>query len=195
MVDGTLYLFDKRKWYTMVCETSWGQWRHQCWTFHLAATSQGLAYLGLPNQTEAEFFRWISLHLGKTPTTGKENEEMLRPYVAVLDQYLRGQIRVFDVPLDLHGTPFQKSVWKWLTKIPYGVTQSYGDVARGIGHPSAARAVAQAVGHNPISIIVPCHRVIGSNGRLVGYGGGLALKTDLLRLEGLTVENGRVNVV
>ena len=131
----------------------------------------------------------------QNPTTDKQNEEMLQPYIDVLEQYLRGRILVFDVPLKIHGSPFQKSVWKWLTKIPYGDTRSYGDVARGIGRPSAARAVAQAVAHNPISIIVPCHRIIDSNGRLVGYGEGLALKTHLLRLEGLTIENGRVKAV
>ncbi|PSR32458.1 MAG: cysteine methyltransferase [Sulfobacillus benefaciens] len=178
----------------MAGETAWGQWQHQGLTFHLAATEQGLAYLGLPNESEAEFYRWIALHLGITPSVGKHNEKMLTPYIDVLEQYMKGQIRVFDVQLDLHGTPFQKSVWTWLTQIPYGYTRSYGDVARGIGRPTAARAVAQAVGHNPIAIIVPCHRVIGSDGGLVGYGGGLALKTHFLRLEGLTVENGRVNL-
>lgn len=174
-------------------ETAWGQWQHQGWIFRLAATSQGLAYLGLPNQNESDFYRWIALHLGQTPTTEAQNEEVLQPYIDVLEQYFRGRIHVFDVRLDLHGTPFQKSVWKWLTQIPYGGTRSYADVARGIGRPTASRAVAQAVGRNPISIIVPCHRVIGSNGALVGYGGGLALKTEFLRLEGLTIENGRVN--
>lgn len=177
----------------MACETAWGQWQYQGGVFHLAATSKGLAYLGLPNETEAEFYRWMASHLGKLPTADQQNEEMLQDYIHVLHDYLEGRIRSMDMSLDLRGTPFQKSVWTWLKKIPYGSTRSYGEVARGIGRPSAVRAVAQAVGHNPISIIVPCHRVIGSDGRLVGYGGGLALKTHLLRLEGLTVENGRVD--
>ena len=85
--------------------------------------------------------------------------------------------------LDMSGTTFQRTVWKQLTAIPYGTTWSYGEVAAAIGRPSASRAVGHANGCNPVSIIVPCHRVIGSNGRLVGYGGGLDRKRALLALE------------
>ena len=98
-------------------------------------------------------------------------------------QYLRGQRQTFTLPLAPHGTAFQQSVWKALTQIPYGQTCSYKDIAIAIGNPKAVRAVGMANHHNPISFIIPCHRVIGADGSLVGYGGGLALKKRLLDLE------------
>ncbi|GAA4803280.1 methylated-DNA--[protein]-cysteine S-methyltransferase [Tomitella cavernea] len=100
-----------------------------------------------------------------------------------LGEYFAGERDRFTLPLAPHGTPFQLSVWDRLRAIPYGRTRSYADVAAQLGRPSAVRAVAAANGRNPISIIVPCHRVIGSDGRLVGYGGGLARKEFLLSLE------------
>ncbi len=102
-----------------------------------------------------------------------------------LDQYFAGQRREFDLPLRLHGTPFQRRVWQALVEIPYGVTWSYGELARRIDQPSASRAVGLANGRNPISILVPCHRVIGADGTLTGYGGGLERKQWLLAHEGL----------
>ena len=101
-----------------------------------------------------------------------------------LDEYFAGQRRVFTVPLSLTGTDFQKKVWYALADIPYGETRSYGDLARAIGHPGACRAVGGANHRNPVSIILPCHRVIGSDKSLTGYGGGLAIKEFLLKLEG-----------
>jgi methylated-DNA-[protein]-cysteine S-methyltransferase len=97
--------------------------------------------------------------------------------------YFAGDLRDFDLPLDMAGTPFQQRVWRALLKIPYGRTRSYSEIARGIGAPSAVRAVGAANGANPIAIVVPCHRVIGASGSLVGYGGGLPLKQRLLALE------------
>ncbi|MBS0325487.1 MAG: methylated-DNA--[protein]-cysteine S-methyltransferase [Proteobacteria bacterium] len=100
-----------------------------------------------------------------------------------LAEYFSGRRRSFDIPLDLVGTPFQIEVWRALLGIPYGETRSYAEEARQIGRPSAVRAVAAANGRNKISVIVPCHRVIGSDGSLTGYGGGLARKRWLLALE------------
>ena len=100
-----------------------------------------------------------------------------------LREYFDGQRQRFGIPLDLVGTPFQRRVWQALLAIPYGSTWSYGQQARHIGQPSATRAVAAANGQNKISLIVPCHRVIGSNGTLTGYGGGLPRKQWLLALE------------
>lgn len=100
-----------------------------------------------------------------------------------LDAYFAGALRSFDLPLDLQGTPFQLQVWRALLEIPYGETVSYGEQARRIGNPKGVRAVGLANGRNPISIIVPCHRVIGKNGSLTGYGGGLDRKRFLLELE------------
>jgi len=103
---------------------------------------------------------------------------------AALDQYFAGERRQFDVDLDLHGTPFQLSVWEQLRAIPYGTTISYSELARRIGRQDRVRAVGGAVGRTPIPIIVPCHRVIGADGSLTGYGGGLPRKRTLLEHEG-----------
>lgn len=100
-----------------------------------------------------------------------------------LDEYFAGTRRAFDFPYRLHGTPFQEKVWAALREIPYGETRSYKDIAEAIGHPKAFRAVGMANHANPLFIAIPCHRVIGANGSLVGYGGGLEMKKALLELE------------
>jgi methylated-DNA-[protein]-cysteine S-methyltransferase len=100
-----------------------------------------------------------------------------------LDAYFAGELTRFDLPLHAHGTPFERRVWDALVEIPYGETVSYGELARELGHPGAARAVGRANALNPIAIIVPCHRVIGANGKLTGYAGGLDVKRRLLDLE------------
>ena len=102
---------------------------------------------------------------------------------AQLDAYFAGTRTAFDLPLDFRGTDFQKSVWAALLTIPFGETRSYGDIARAIGQPTASRAVGAANGRNPISIIAPCHRVIGANGSLTGFAGGIEAKRLLLALE------------
>jgi methylated-DNA-[protein]-cysteine S-methyltransferase len=103
--------------------------------------------------------------------------------VEQLDGYFAGELVDFDMELDLRGTEFQRRVWQALLTIPYGETRSYGEIAEQIGAPGAARAVGLANGHNPIAIVVPCHRVIGASGSLTGYGGGLDRKRTLLELE------------
>ena len=100
-----------------------------------------------------------------------------------LEEYLRGERRTFDLPLNPSGTEFQQKVWKALKEIPYGETRTYQDIAVAIGNEKACRAVGLANNRNPISIIIPCHRVIGKDGSLVGYGGGLPIKDYLLKLE------------
>jgi methylated-DNA-[protein]-cysteine S-methyltransferase len=102
---------------------------------------------------------------------------------AELDAYLRGELAAFTFPVDLRGTAFQRGVWEQLRAIPYGEVRSYGDLARALGRASAVRAVGAANGANPVPVIVPCHRVIGSDGRLVGFGGGLDWKRRLLAVE------------
>ena len=125
------------------------------------------------------------------------DDSLLKLTADQLRQYFGGERRNFDLPLDLtSGTDFQQAVWRALLSIGYGDTCSYGDVARAIDRPNAVRAVGLAVGRNPVSLIVPCHRVIGANGSLTGYGGGLDRKTALLGLEGrqaqlLQVDAGR----
>ena len=105
-----------------------------------------------------------------------------------LNEYFSGRRREFALDLDVEGTPFQRTVWNALRTIPFGETRSYGDIARQIGNPDAVRAVGAANGRNPVSIVVPCHRVIGSNGKLTGFGGGLEAKAFLLSLEGMKGE-------
>ncbi|MGZ4787758.1 MAG: methylated-DNA--[protein]-cysteine S-methyltransferase [Terriglobales bacterium] len=114
----------------------------------------------------------------------KESEAALTATRRELDEYFAGRLRDFTVPLDLHGTDFQLRCWKALLEIPYGKTCSYADLARRVGSPRGFRAVGMANHDNPIPIIVPCHRVITSDHKLGGYGGGLDVKEKLLRLEG-----------
>jgi len=113
----------------------------------------------------------------------QEDAEPLRETIRQLRAYFAGELETFDVKLAPEGTPFQLSVWNRLCEIPYGETISYGELARRIGNPNASRAVGLANGSNPIPIVIPCHRVIGSNGKLTGYGGGLPIKEKLLALE------------
>ena len=131
--------------------------------------------------------RLISFAAGKhviRPQPGwKEDKKSFQETIRQLQAYFRGELQEFDLPLALEGTPFQVRVWQGLRAIRYGHTISYGQLAHQIGQPHAARAVGLANGSNPIPIIVPCHRVIGSNGNLTGYGGGLSIKQKLLSLE------------
>ncbi len=111
------------------------------------------------------------------------SERPFREPIRQLKEYFSGKRKTFKIRLAPQGTPFQHAVWQALRTIPYGHTTSYGQIAKAIGNPKAARAIGAANGHNPLSIIVPCHRVIGSNGTLVGYGGGLSIKEALLAHE------------
>ena len=112
-----------------------------------------------------------------------ESQEQLRSCEEQLNAYFCGDLREFTLPLDLSGTPFQVRCWEALQHIPYGSTWSYARLAEQVGSPRGFRAVGQANHHNPVAIIVPCHRVIGANGTLTGYGGGMSVKEALLRLE------------
>ena len=136
--------------------------------------------------SDADGLRWIDFANGNTQIdpTWHDNPAPLEETIRQLLAYFAGQLREFNVPLAPEGTPFQKNVWGHLCEIPYGETISYGVLARRTGNPKASRAVGLANGANPIPIIIPCHRVIGSNGKLTGYGGGLSIKEKLLALEG-----------
>ncbi len=115
----------------------------------------------------------------------KKETPLIKQAEKELREYFEGTRKVFTVPLSLKGTPFQMKVWEELRKIPYGETLSYGQIAENVGNPKAARAVGMANNKNPIMIIVPCHRVIGKNGKLVGYAGGVDIKEKLLKIEGV----------
>ena len=114
----------------------------------------------------------------------EDSPGQMRSYVKELEEYVAGERREFTFPLDLRGTDFQLACWHALLAIPYGETRTYADIARAVGKPNAFRAVGMANNRNPIAIVVPCHRVIASDGTLCGYGGGLDLKRKLLELEG-----------
>jgi len=138
------------------------------------ASSRGLAGLYLPGDRHGP---------GTPDVDWRRDDSAFLSLHSQLGAYFDGQPVSFDVPLDLVGTPFRKRVWEALRAIPYGMTTSYADIARRIGAPSAARAVGMANGRNPVAIIVPCHRVIGSNGAMTGYASGIANKCYLLELE------------
>jgi O-6-methylguanine DNA methyltransferase len=114
----------------------------------------------------------------------EESASAMRPYTRELEEYFAGERRAFTFALDLRGTDFQRACWRALLAIPYGETRSYGDIARAVGRPQGFRAVGMANNRNPVAIVVPCHRVIASDGTLCGYGGGLDVKRKLLELEG-----------
>jgi len=147
-------------------------------TYTLVSSSKGVVCVESAKEVQKRIVRWRrdGIHLRDD---GEYNALVARE----LGAYFAGKLRQFTVPLDLRGTAFQRQVWEALCDIPYGVTCSYGDVARALGKPKASRPVGQAIGRNPVAIIVPCHRVIGSDGGLTGYGGGLHIKRALLDLE------------
>jgi epoxyqueuosine reductase len=141
----------------------------------LAASAKGLVRLEFEGRMQE--FDPAATHL-------QESKEALAPYLRELEEYFSGQRRVFSFPLDLRGTEFQLKCWRALLDIPYGETRTYRDIAQAIGHPRAFRAVGMSNNRNPVAIVVPCHRVIASDGSLCGYGGGLDIKRKLLELEG-----------
>lgn len=148
---------------------------------HIAATAKGLAYVGSPHQPFADLEAWASRCFPGSPL--ERNDQALSSYIAELTAYLQGEQASSTPQFDVRGTPFQLAVWQALRAIPYGQTRSYADIAAGIGKPAAVRAVGTAIGANPVLIAIPCHRVIGKNGTLTGYRGGLEMKKRLLELE------------
>jgi methylated-DNA-[protein]-cysteine S-methyltransferase len=146
-------------------------WRSPLGQLLLAGDEHALRALHLPNR-HARGHDWMSA-----------GEPFARA-VEQLEEYFAGQRTAFDLPLAASGSPFEEAVWDAVAAIPFGETRSYGEVARAVGRPDRARAVGSANARNPMAIIVPCHRVIGSDGSLTGYGGGLERKRALLELEG-----------
>ncbi len=148
-------------------------------TYLLASSKKGVVCVKTEDRSETSLSRWEREGMGL-----KEDAEPNLELISQLDAYFTGKRRQFTVPLDLRGTSFQRQVWELLCDIPWGETRSYGQIAKALGRPKAARAVGRAVGTNPVSIVVPCHRIVGSDGSLTGYGGGLDRKVALLKLEG-----------
>lgn len=144
-------------------------------TLRLVASDTGLVAILWPNERPGR------VPLG--PTVADDAHPILVRAATQVDAYFAGKLRAFDVPLDFRGTDFQRSVWQALLTIPFGETRSYAQIAGQIGRPTASRAVGAANGRNPVSIIAPCHRVIGTSGALTGFAGGLEAKRLLLDLE------------
>jgi len=159
--------------------------------FLLAASDRGLCRVVFPNETQASFEAWLNEHY---PTYQLRNDQKKRlgPVIEQLQAYFAGHLKEFDLALDLQVTVFQRQVLMRVDQIPFGQTTSYGRISKKIGQPHAAQAVGAANGANPIPVIVPCHRVLGADGHLTGFGGGLPLKCELLRLEGHHIENNRL---
>lgn len=150
------------------------------WNVFMAATKKGLCYISTrPNKESVNYLR-------KTygDMTLEENKKVMKVYEDQLIEYINGERKVFDFSLSPKGTAFQKSVWDALIQIPYGKMFTYSDIAEKIGKPSAVRAVANAIGKNPILIVIPCHRVIRKNGELSGFREGVQVKERLLKMEG-----------
>ena len=146
------------------------------WCFVLLSSERGIRLIDLHGTSLSELSERLGVEIIQGGTkTASVNQE--------IEECLNGDRKTFSSPLDMKGTPFQIEVWNELLNIPYGETRSYGEIAAAVGRPRAARAVGAAIGANPLPIIVPCHRVIGKNGSLVGFGGGLRLKERLLLLE------------
>lgn len=165
---------DKNEMVETIVETTMGRVR-------IAATAQGICRMHIGERAE-------SLPSTRSIAGSREATEQARRHlekaVAQLHEYFAGKRKEFDLPLDLRGTQHQQRVWQGLLGIPFGKTLSYGELARRVGTPRAARAVGHACGSNPVWLVVPCHRVVGSDGSLHGYGGGLWRKQKLLELEG-----------
>lgn len=151
-------------------------------SFELYSVERALVAIGLPGDSSKTLAGWLRRYFDGVP--GEPAETRHQGYERQLIEYFEGRRRVFDLRYELLGTDFQKDVWNAVASIPYGRTSSYRDIAHLIGRPEASRAVGAANGANPIPIVIPCHRVIGANGSLTGYGGGLPLKRRLLALEG-----------
>ncbi len=147
-------------------------------TYILVSSQQGVVCVTTEDDADTRLARWKRFNT-RTQDSSEHNDALAEQ----LDAYFAGKLRRFSVPLDLRGTPFQRMVWELVRNIPYGETLSYSQIAQAVNRPNSARAVGRALSSNPVPVIVPCHRVIGSNGKLTGYAGGLHKKRALLDLE------------
>jgi len=173
---------DKREFTTEVFCTSFDS---RIGRIYVASTRKGVCKVSVPRESRKDFFEWLKLHFAVESIS--DNRAKNREIIDQLTRYFNGRLAKFTCPVDLIGTPFQIRVWKELTKIPYGSTITYKHLARCVHAPKAFQAVGRANGANPLPIVIPCHRVIGSDGSLVGYAYGVKTKEFLLRLEGAII--------
>lgn len=159
----------------------WTRLVYENWKLYMAATSKGLCYVGSQDKPFEELEVWVNKHYPESPLV--QDDIVMQPYVAEFKEFFQGGRNSFTISHELIGTDFQTKVWNALCKIPYGETWTYSDIANAIQRPSAVRAVGTAIGANPVLLTVPCHRVIGKNGKLTGFRGGLDMKEQLLKIE------------
>jgi O-6-methylguanine DNA methyltransferase len=152
---------------------------------YIASTEKGLCKISIPKETKKDFFTWLENHFEVDAVN--DNKSRNREYIDQINRYLNGKLVEFTFAVDLIGTPFQLRVWKKLIQIPYGTTITYSQLAKRVGVPKGFQAVGRANGSNPLPIVIPCHRVIGSDGSLIGYSSGVKTKEFLLRLEGAII--------
>ena len=158
----------------------WDEMMIEKWPIIIAWTERGLCYVGSFIETFEHLSVWKEKYFPQAEVVRCKRDNDYKEQIA---QYFKGQRTQFEVSFDLKGTPFQQNVWQELIKIPYGKTVAYSYIAKAINNPKAVRAVGQAIGRNPLTIVIPCHRVIGKNGTLTGFRGGLEMKEVLLTLE------------
>ncbi|NLJ40233.1 MAG: methylated-DNA--[protein]-cysteine S-methyltransferase [Clostridiales bacterium] len=151
------------------------------WELYIAATDNGLCYVGSPKAPFGELEEWVRKHIKNYELV--EDKNALWPYEAELLEFLEGRRKEFTIPLDLRGTEFQHKVWDELLKVGFGESATYTEIAERIHRPEAARAVGSSIGANPVLIVVPCHRMFGKHGEWRGYRGGLEMKERLLDIE------------
>ncbi|OLS38546.1 methylated-DNA--[protein]-cysteine S-methyltransferase [Bacillus sp. MRMR6] len=159
----------------------WTLLTHENWSIYIAATPKGLCFVGSQKESFKEMSDWAGKRYPNSQLI--QDDAYLKSYTEEIIEYLQGARQSFTLPSDYKGTSFQEAVWRALCEIPYGSTCTYSDIATIIQKPASVRAVGTAIGANPILITVPCHRVIGKNGKLTGYRGGLEMKTALLDIE------------
>ncbi|HEU4965486.1 MAG TPA: methylated-DNA--[protein]-cysteine S-methyltransferase [Bacilli bacterium] len=169
-----------------ITQLYWEACEHSGRTYYVAMTERGVALTTLGNEDYEEFEASVRKRFGAQVELVRDADR-LKSCTEQIRDYFSGNRQTFDLPLDLHGTEFQRQVWNALSAIPFGKHKTYGQVAREIGREKAVRAVGAACGANPVPIIVPCHRVIGTNGSLTGFAGGLDLKKAMLELEGISL--------
>lgn len=149
---------------------------------YIASTDNGVCKVSIPRESKKQFLHFLRENFSDSEV--RDNKSRNKEAIDQMSRYFNGRLAKFTVPVDLLGTPFQRRVWKELTKIPYGTTISYKQLAKRIGTSRGFQAVGRANAVNPVPIIIPCHRVIGTDGSLVGYGAGIKTKEFLLKLEG-----------
>lgn len=162
-------------------ETYYGKINARDLSLYIAVTDKGLCFVGSQNEGLDEMKDWFAKKRSEAKLV--EDWDKVAAYEKELVEYFNGERESFDLPIDFIGTNFQEAIWTELQHIPFGETKTYTDIAENIGRPNAVRAVGTAIGANPVMIVVPCHRVVGKDGKMTGFRGGIPMKESLLGLE------------